>query len=110
MGDTGGVCTTAASKGFKDRDPAQDAEVVRRLKEAGAVFLGKLNMHEFAYGGSSVISNFGPVKNPWDPAHSTGGSSGGSAAAVPAGLCYRSIRSDTGGSLRQPAGHRRIIG
>src|SRR5260370_39180590 len=80
MGDTGGVCTTAASKGFKDRDPAQDAEVVRRLKLAGAVFLGKLNMHEFAYGGSSVISAFGPVRNPWGTDYSTGGASGRAAA------------------------------
>src|SRR5262249_40024790 len=63
--DTAGVRTTAASALFKDRIPTQDAEVVRRLKAAGAVLLGKLNMHEFAYGGSSVISYFGPARNPW---------------------------------------------
>jgi aspartyl-tRNA(Asn)/glutamyl-tRNA(Gln) amidotransferase subunit A len=63
--DTAGVKTTAASGLFKDRVPAQDAEIVRRLKDAGAVLLGKLNMHEFAYGGSTVISYYGPVRNPW---------------------------------------------
>src|ERR1035441_7641196 len=67
--DTAGVRTTAGSELFKDRIPAQDAEVVRRLKAAGAVFLGKLNMHEFAYGGSSAVSFFGPVRNPWNLAH-----------------------------------------
>ncbi len=108
--DTAGVRTTAASALFKDRVPPQDAEVVRRLKAAGAVLLGKLNMHEFAYGGSSVISNFGPVRNPWAPDYSVGGSSGGSAAAVAAGLCYGSIGSDTGGSIREPAGYGGIVG
>src|SRR5205807_4645482 len=82
--DTAGVRTTAASGVFKDRVPAQDAEVVRRLKAGGAVFLGKLNLQEFAYGGSSAVSYFGPVHNPWDPAYCSGGSSGGSTAAVAA--------------------------
>src|SRR5690242_21548905 len=86
--DTAGVRTTAASALFKDRLPADDSEVVRRLKSAGAVFLGKLNMHEFAYGGSGVISFFGPVRNPWSHEHIAGGSSSGSAAAVAEGLCY----------------------
>jgi len=108
--DTAGVRTTAASGLFKDRSPTQDAEIVRRLKAAGAVFLGKLNMQEFAYGGSSVISHFGPVRNPWGLDYSIGGSSGGSAAAVAAGLCYGSIGSDTGGSIRQPAGYGGIVG
>src|SRR5215510_10828862 len=108
--DTAGVRTTAASALFKDRIPTQDAEVVRRLKAAGAVLLGKLNMHEFAYGGSSVISYFGPVRNPWEPGYSTGGSSGGSAAAVAAELCYAAIGSDTGGSIRQPAAYCGIVG
>jgi aspartyl-tRNA(Asn)/glutamyl-tRNA(Gln) amidotransferase subunit A len=108
--DTAGVRTTAGSGVFKDRVPTQDAEVVRRLKAAGAVFLGKLNMHEFAYGGSSAISYFGPVHNPWDPAYSPGGSSGGSAAAVAARLCYAAIGTDTGGSVRQPASYCGIVG
>lgn len=108
--DTAGVRTTGASALFKDRIPPQDAEVVRRLKAAGAVLLGKLNMHEFAYGGSSVISYFGPVRNPWEPSYSTGGSSGGSATAVAAELCYGAIGSDTGGSIRQPAAYCGIVG
>ncbi|MGZ5537565.1 MAG: amidase [Chthoniobacterales bacterium] len=108
--DTAGVRTTAGSGVFKDRIPAQDAEVVRRLKAAGAVFLGKLNLHEFAYGGSSAISYFGPVHNPWDLACSPGGSSGGSAAAVAARLCYAAIGTDTGGSVRQPASYCGIVG
>ena len=84
--DTAGVRTTAASGLFKDRIPRQDAEIVRRLKASGAVLLGKLNLHEFAYGGSSVISYFGAVRNPWDPTYNPGGSSGGSAAALAAEL------------------------
>jgi aspartyl-tRNA(Asn)/glutamyl-tRNA(Gln) amidotransferase subunit A len=108
--DTAGVRTTAASGLFKDRIPTQDAEIVRRLKASGAVLLGKLNMHEFAYGGSSVISYFGAVRNPWDLAYSPGGSSGGSAAAVAAELCYGAIGSDTGGSIRMPAAHCGIVG
>jgi aspartyl-tRNA(Asn)/glutamyl-tRNA(Gln) amidotransferase subunit A len=108
--DTAGVRTTAGSALFKDRIPERDAEIVRRLKTAGAVFLGKLNMHEFAYGGSSVISCFGPVHNPWNLDYSAGGSSGGSAAAVAAQLCYGAIGSDTGGSIRQPAGYCGLVG
>src|SRR5207302_1716183 len=90
--------------------PAQDAEIVHRLKAAGAVLLGKLNLHEFAYGGSSVISHFGPVHNPWNLDYSPGGSSGGSAAAVAARLCYAAIGTDTGGSVRQPASYCGIVG
>jgi aspartyl-tRNA(Asn)/glutamyl-tRNA(Gln) amidotransferase subunit A len=108
--DTAGVATTAASGVYRERVPTQDAEIVRRLKEAGAVLVGKLNMHEFAYGGSTVISAFGPVRNPWAPARSAGGSSGGSAAAVAAGLCFGAIGSDTGGSIRQPAAYCGIVG
>jgi len=66
--DTAGVRTTGASQVFQDRVPAEDAEVVRRLKKAGAIFLGKLNLHEFAYGGTSAVTYFGPVHNPWNPA------------------------------------------
>jgi len=108
--DTAGLRTTAASELFKDRIPKEDAEVVRRLKAAGAVFLGKLNLHEFAYGGSSAVSYFGPVRNPWDPTYSPGGSSGGSAVAVAARLCYAAIGTDTGGSIRQPASYCGIVG
>ena len=108
--DTAGLQTTAASGVLKDRIPAEDSEVVRRLKSAGAVLLGKLNMHEFAYGGSSVISFFGPVRNPWSPEHIAGGSSAGSAVAVAAGLCYATLGSDTGGSIRQPSAYCGIVG
>src|SRR5687768_2286069 len=80
--DTAGVRTTAASAVFADRVPSEDADVVRRLTAAGAVLLGKLNMHEFAYGDSSAQSHYGPVRNPWDTSRVAGGSSGGSAAAV----------------------------
>ena len=108
--DTAGVRTTAASALFKDRTPSEDAEVVRRLKDAGAVLLGKQNLHEFAYGGSSVVSYFGEVHNPWNPAHIAGGSSGGSAAAVAAGLCYGAIGTDTAGSIREPASLCGVVG
>jgi len=108
--DTKGVRTTAASNLFKDRVPAEDAEVVTRLRAAGAVLLGKLNMHELAFGGSTVVSAFGAVRNPWALERSVGGSSAGSAAAVAAGLCYGAIGSDTGGSIRQPAAFCGIVG
>jgi len=101
--DTAGVRTTAASALHKDRIPSQDAEVVRRLRQAGAVIVGKNNLHEFAYGGSSLVSYFGDVHNPWNDAHISGGSSGGSAAAVTAGLAYAAIGTDTAGSIREPA-------
>jgi aspartyl-tRNA(Asn)/glutamyl-tRNA(Gln) amidotransferase subunit A len=101
--DTAGVKTTAASLLFKDRVPAEDAEIVRRLKAAGAVLLGKQNLHEFAYGGSSLVSHFGEVRNPWDTARIAGGSSGGSAASVAAGMACAAIGTDTAGSIREPA-------
>src|SRR5438876_1541082 len=108
--DTAGIRTTAASALFKDRIPTEDAEVVRRLKDAGAVLLGKQNLHEFAYGGSSIVSYYGEVRNPWDPAYIAGGSSGGSAAAVAAGLCYGAIGTDTAGSIREPAALCGVVG
>ena len=101
--DTAGVRTTAASALYKDRVPNEDAEVVRRLRQAGAVIVGKNNLHEFAYGGSSLVSYFGDVHNPWDVGRIAGGSSGGSAAAVAAGLAYAAIGTDTAGSIREPA-------
>src|ERR1700730_11392535 len=101
--DTAGTRTTAASALLEHRVPTEDAEVVLRLRQAGAVILGKNNLHEFAYGGSSLVSFFGDVHNPMNMEHIAGGSSGGSAAAVAAGLCYAAIGTDTAGSIRQPA-------
>ncbi len=101
--DTAGTRTTAASALYQNRVPTEDAEVVRRLRRAGAVILGKNNLHEFAYGGSSLVSLFGEIRNPRNVAHIAGGSSGGSAAAVAAGLCYAAIGTDTAGSIREPA-------
>jgi aspartyl-tRNA(Asn)/glutamyl-tRNA(Gln) amidotransferase subunit A len=108
--DTAGVPTTAGSVLFKDRVPAEDAEVVRRLKAAGAVLLGKQNLHEFAYGGSSMISAYGAVRNAWNQKHIAGGSSGGSAAAVACGLGYGAIGTDTAGSIREPAALCGVVG
>ena len=108
--ETAGVRTTAASAVLKDYVPASDAPIVQRLKGAGVVLLGKLNLHEFAYGGSSMISYFGIVRNPWNQAHITGGSSSGSAAAVAGGLCHAAIGTDTAGSIRLPASYCGIVG
>jgi len=108
--DTAGVRTTAGSNQYRERVPTVDAEAVRRLKDAGAVILGKLNMHEFAFGMSGVISAFGPARNPWDTERITGGSSSGSAAAVAAGMCVAALGSDTSGSVRCPAAMCHIVG
>jgi len=108
--DTAGLRTTAASELFKDRVPPEDAEVARRLKNAGAVLLGKTNLHEFALGGTSAISYFGPVHNPWALDRIPGGSSGGSGAATAAGLCFGSLGTDTAGSVRIPASYCGIVG
>jgi Asp-tRNA(Asn)/Glu-tRNA(Gln) amidotransferase A subunit family amidase len=108
--DTAGVRTTAASAVFKDRVPTEDAEIVSKLKAAGAVILGKQNLHEFAYGGSSLVSQFGLVRNPVNPEFITGGSSGGSAAAVASGMCYAAIGTDTAGSIREPAALCGVVG
>src|SRR5882672_5276364 len=108
--DTAGIRTTAASELFKDRVPTEDAEVARRLKSAGAILLGKTNLHEFAYGGSSSVSYFGPVRNPWALERVPGGSSGGSAAATAANLCFGSLGTDTAGSVRIPASYCGVVG
>jgi aspartyl-tRNA(Asn)/glutamyl-tRNA(Gln) amidotransferase subunit A len=108
--DTADIRTTAASNLYRNRLPLVDAEVVRRLKAGGAVFLGKLNLHEFAYGASTVVSAFGPVRNPHGTEYSAGGSSSGSAAAVAARLCYGAVGTCTGGSIRQPAAFCGIVG
>lgn len=100
---TKGIRTTAGSRILANWIPDEDATVVRKLREAGAVLLGKLGLHEFAYGISSVNPHYGDVHNPWDTTKIPGGSSGGSAVAVVAGEAYAALGSDTGGSIRIPA-------
>ena len=85
MFDTAGIRTTAAFEHFRNRIPSKDAEAVRKLKEAGAIIIGKTNLHKLAMGTTSAVSDFGPVHNPWNPDYIAGGSSGGSAAALAAG-------------------------
>lgn len=108
--DTAGTRTTAASAVFDDRVPMEDAEVVKKLKAAGAVLIGKANLHEFAFGGTSATSYFGPVRDPWALDRTAGGSSGGSAASVAADLCFGALGTDTGGSIRTPASYCGVVG
>jgi aspartyl-tRNA(Asn)/glutamyl-tRNA(Gln) amidotransferase subunit A len=108
--DTAGIRTTAASAVFDNRFPKEDAEVAHRLKLAGAIDIGKANLHEFAMGGTSATSYFGPVRNPWALDRATGGSSGGSAAAVATRLCFGALGTDTGGSIRTPASYCGVVG
>jgi len=108
--DTDGLRTTAGSALYETRVPSEDAEVIGRLKAAGAISLGKLNLHELGMGATSAISRFGPVRNPWDAERIAGGSSGGSAAAVAAGLCFGALGTDTGGSIRIPASCCGVVG
>ncbi len=108
--DTAGIRTTAASPMFRNRVPAEDAEVVTKLKASGAVILGKVNLHEFALGCSGDVSYFGPSRNPWNLALLTGGSSAGSGAAVAGDLCYGALGTDTGGSIRVPSSWCGIVG
>ncbi len=108
--DTAGIRTTAGSRQYADRIPQEDAEVVRRLKQAGAVIVGKLNMHEFAFGMSGVVSAFGPTANPWKTDRISGGSSSGAGAAVASGMCVVAMGSDTSGSIRCPSALCGIVG
>ena len=108
--DTKGVRTTGGSKIMADHVPSEDGVVVSMLAGAGAVLLGKLNMHEFAFGITNVNPHYGPARNAWNIYRITGGSSGGSGTATAAGLCTAALGSDTGGSIRIPAGLCGIVG
>jgi len=107
---TAGLPTTAGARVLADFVPQEDATVIHRLKEAGAILLGKLNLHELAYGVTNENPHFGPVRNPWNLNRISGGSSGGSAAAVAASLCLASLGTDTGGSIRIPASCCGVVG
>jgi amidase len=108
--ETRGMPTTAGSLALAGFQPDRDAHVIRRLRDAGAIVLAKTNMHEFAYGITSVGSAFGAVKNPYDPGRTPGGSSGGSAAAVAANLAAAGLGTDTCGSVRIPAAFNSLVG
>ena len=108
--DTKGIRTTAASALFADRVPNEDAEVWQRLQSAGAILLGKLNLHEFAAGGTTAVTFFGPVRNPYAVDRNCGGSSGGSAVAIAADFAYATRGTDTGGSIRTPASFCGVVG
>ena len=107
--DVAGVPTTSGSA-LPPLHPTRDAPVVQRLREAGAIIIGKTNLHEFALGTTSEESAFGPVRHPSDPSRSPGGSSGGAAVAIVEGMCYGSIGTDTGGSIRIPAAACGVVG
>ena len=108
--DCAGVRTTAGSKTLEGNVATEDAEVTRRLKDAGAIIIGKCNMHVFAGGATSAVSYFGPVRNPWNIEMIAGGSSGGSAAAVSMDNCYGALGTDTGGSIRTPSAMCGVVG
>ena len=108
--DTAGVRTTAGSRILADRVPREDAAVVARLRAAGVVFVGKTNLHEWAFGVTSQNPHFGPARNPYDTSRIPGGSSGGSAAALAAFCCHGALGSDTGGSIRIPASLCGVVG
>jgi aspartyl-tRNA(Asn)/glutamyl-tRNA(Gln) amidotransferase subunit A len=108
--DTAGIKTTAAFEHFKDRIPAKDAVGVRKLKQAGAIVIGKMNMHQLGMGTTGLESYFGPVRNPWNTEYIPGGSSSGSAAAVASGMCYATLDTDAIGSCRLPAACCGVVG
>ena len=108
LADMAGVPTTYASRAGSPKTPTQDASLIARLRTTGAVILGKTNLLEYAYG--AVHPDFGQTNNPWDPNRTSGGSSGGSAAAVAAGFCFAAFGTDTGGSIRIPAAYCGIVG
>ncbi len=108
--ETAGIRTTAGSKFFADHIPAEDAQVVLKLKQAGGVVLGKTNTHEIALGVTGINPHYGAVKNPWNVNCITGGSSSGSAAAVATGMCLAALGTDTGGSVRIPASLCGVVG
>jgi len=107
---TAGTLTTAGSRILADFRPERDATVTRRLAEAGAILVGKTNMHEFAYGTTTINPHYGAARNPWNSERITAGSSGGTAAAVAAGLSYMSMGSETGWSIRRPAAFCGVVG
>src|SRR5215469_8203844 len=107
---TKGIRTTAGSKVLAEWVPDHDATVVERLKKAGAIILGKTNMHEWASGGTTINPYYGTTCNPWDRTRVPGGSSGGSAAAVAASMCLASIGTDSAGTVRNPAAMCGIVG
>ena len=108
--DTQGARTTAGSAVYEYRFPTEDAEVVRRLKAAGAIIVGKCNMHEFDAGSTSAVSYWGPVRNPWNLERVAGGPSGGSAAAVAMNNCFATLGTDAGGGIRIPAANCGVTG
>lgn len=108
--ETKGIRTTCGSLLFADNVPERDSAVGERLERAGCVLLGKTGMHELAYGVTSNNPHFGTIRNPWNPAHIPGGSSGGSGAAVASGMCFMAMGSDTGGSIRIPAAFCGTVG
>ena len=107
---TKGMRTTCHSAVLENWTPDHDATTVTKLQEVGTILLGKLGMHEFAFGGPSIDAPFPAVRNPWNTAHIPGGSSSGPGAALAAGLCYGALGSDTGGSIRTPSSHCAVVG
>src|SRR5256885_11589636 len=107
---TKGIRSTAGSKVLGDFIPEEDATVTARLKAAGAIIVGKTNMHEFAWGGTTDNPHYGPTRNPWNPERFPAGSSGGSGAAVAARECFGAIGTDTGGSIRLPSAVNGVTG